>query len=687
MAEADSGQSCLSGLDRSRARLEEFLRELEANGFGLTIADFARVQRVLMLLLVHGIRPDEEAAGAWLAPVVCGSRSEQELFHRLFAARFGATAGALFKKPGTNPTRGSEITSTTTDRERPVRWILMLASCVVGLVLLRTVILQQPGDSIAAPNSLNGFKEPNITIKDPLEDAAALRAAVVASCAAVPLALTGWIVMRRRTRQLGLIRKAGSAARRSAQMMLRAVSGNLFSSSHLGRRIAPLRKHWAAPGKSLDVRRTLRATLKSAGRLCLRFGTRPRTPEYVLLVDVEGPRDHIAATGEALVTALRRESVVVTRYHYFGDPRRLTPEHSEGRPGGTLLVEDAAALHPDHMVLVLAEARSFFDGRHEPYEWLGILLAWGRVVVLTPCPREWWGWAELSLQAHGILQVPATTGGLVYLAECLRLEMPHHSGPVSDSRAARLDIAESLEDNRPWLLDDSQPPVEIVDELLSELAAWLGREPFHLLQAVAFFPRIEPSLTLFLGARLADTERDPLASERTFGSLSRLPWLRAGMMPDWLRLAMIRRTDLSTRRRILGIIQEFLRRGVDPTGATLEIATTLDRYALARWIERDVNSDLQDRIFVTLLKEKDPNDLVTPLASDLVSQVRAALRLTDTWLLVLGASLATLIALVVPVSVGVDFWAAAALIAVVLMALSPLVVLPILMFMHWRKFS
>jgi hypothetical protein len=73
-----------------RRKLYEFLDVLKRGDLELGPADYARVDRVVLLLAARGIRPDQPQALNWLAPVLCGSPAEQERFY----ARFTQFAGA-----------------------------------------------------------------------------------------------------------------------------------------------------------------------------------------------------------------------------------------------------------------------------------------------------------------------------------------------------------------------------------------------------------------------------------------------------------------------------------------------------------------------------------------------------------------------------------------------------------------
>ncbi len=95
-----------------------------------------------------------------------------------------------------------------------------------------------------------------------------------------------------------------------------------------------------------------------------------------------------------------------------------------------------------------------------------------------------------------------------------------------------------------WLGERSPTPRQIA-ALLTDLKSALGRHAFLYLAALAVFPALHPKLTLALGRALSDGHGHSLLTEQTLALLCRVPWLRHGRMPDWLRLALVR--DLETR--------------------------------------------------------------------------------------------------------------------------------------------
>jgi len=91
---------------------------------------------------------------------------------------------------------------------------------------------------------------------------------------------------------------------------------------------------------------------------------------------------------------------------------------------------------------------------------------------------------------------------------------------------------------------DQPPAAEEIDQLARRLHLWLDTdENFAVLAAVAAFPKLDPKLTLLLGRLVLGRQLDDGLASR----LARLPWMRDGRMPDWLRIAVINRLPDATR--------------------------------------------------------------------------------------------------------------------------------------------
>ncbi len=328
----------------------------------------------------------------------------------------------------------------------------------------------------------------------------------------------------------------------------------------------------------LDVRRTIDASLAQGGCLISLQNERLRPlPEYLVLIEEQRGDDHGAQRLRDLLTPYRKNANV----HFDVYTYQHTPTMLRTEDGRTLRpLEAVRAMHPEHRLIILGTGHDFVafeDG--QPRAFVDILTAWQRRVVLTPQPLAEWGRREfLVADALACPVGRATRNGFRTIGDLLGLDAvsPPDPGlrPEGDGRLAELPDSMRLAPQR--LLYEDPPNNVEVDDLLRDLGNYLDRDGFRWLSALAVFPAIQWDITLYLGLRLPterdlafkrdDREedlrqfcyRDDAVGERRLSALSRLPWLRNGHMPDWLREALLDRLSDTDRGEIYRAIDEAL---------------------------------------------------------------------------------------------------------------------------------
>jgi hypothetical protein len=650
-------------------QLYAFLDELKKEDLDLGATDYARLDRVLLLLTARGIALDTPEAGDWLAPVLCGSPSEQTMFHERFRKHVERNAAKVASPAPLTPAERAVVDAPAREA-RLRRWLFIGVVVVVGVVALTIATYSLTSLGQQGPES--SIPKPEITFFIPSPDLST--GLLSRPLALIPLLLALLFVQWHRSRQLMLLRAFAPAPEKAEKVAFATAQPRFYGEPAVKRALGALRTHWAAPGRSLDVRRSIRATLRAGGRPELRFGNRPRTPEYVFLVDREAPRDHLSAAASLLMTQLIEERIVVTRYDYFGDPRRVVRPAEASGITRHLRLADLGALHTNATILMFTDASTFFDTSGRARRWLTDLREWGRPVLLTPRAVENWDWTERELEVEGVLVIPASKEGLEAFAERLKLgpDVPlyvanqaretgidraalsrtHRGGDVGKFKTpeGHFDLAAFLDRQRHLLLDDASPPPAVVAELLADLQISLGPQTFALLQALAVFPRLEPALTIHLGMELTLYGR-PLLDEQRLLAIARLPWLRAGHMPDWLRRALVRRIEKERMAAILDVLQSFLLPIENPRAGviSLEIGRRSGqgfRQLLLRWIGHDQTGELQDRILVDALRGLDPEQLGVPVPETLGRQLQDLFRTREWVVLTLAGALSALFWLV-----------------------------------------
>ncbi|WGD48660.1 hypothetical protein QA641_23715 [Bradyrhizobium sp. CB1650] len=161
--------------------------------------------------------------------------------------------------------------------------------------------------------------------------------------------------------------------------------------------------------------------------------------------------------------------------------------------------------------------------------------------------------------------------------------------------------------------------------LVSALQAWMGSRPaLRLLVAIALFPSVKPAYTFAIADELSRDEdekvRGAKLDERLYARLARLPWLRDGRFPDWLRLALVRRLTDAEREAVARAHVKLLApmavaRGDVLAQASLEIARKRLRANM------DPDHPFAERLFLAMVFGEPPKaDLLRPKASTAITE-------------------------------------------------------------------
>ncbi|MEM7305726.1 MAG: hypothetical protein AAF682_03605 [Planctomycetota bacterium] len=571
------------------AGLDAFLDELRRAEWKIGVGEQLAARRVLAALAARGEVPrDAEELARWIGPVIATSRAQQgELARRLadWLRRRAAT-------PAVAP-QGSEAEDELEDLGR--RWRIWASAGLIGLVLGLAGLLVDwtPSEDRASGGGPIGFPE---VVEDVSSgaDAEAWPGWLVPAglLAVVALALASRRAWWRQTAGEFLERRQAHGTPTVHRLRVARLAAELFEPLQLARTARTLRIHERVASDRLDVDSTVRATAEQPGGFRPVYGTRPCLPEYLALIDRASIGDQRARLVDALLDRLEAEGVFVTRYSFDGDPRVCFP----AGPGARSVRLDAlAARHGEHRLWLFSDGEGLVSPRSgKPVPWLGQLSAWGDRSVLTFEPPVDWGAREEALRAAGFSVLPAGEHELlgegdpervVELVQRLASELPAPELPPRFEHRRQV-----------WLAPDP-PGADEVEQGLAELRVYLGRPGMLWLAACAVYPDLHWELTLFLGHRLrAGATGAPLALE-TLAALTRLPWFRAGHLPEWLRVRLLdelppgREDDV--RRGLRGLLISALDGPVD--GFELEIAEDDARESVAASLWRGVANQLRER--------------------------------------------------------------------------------------------
>jgi hypothetical protein len=350
---------------------------------------------------------------------------------------------------------------------------------------------------------------------------------------------------------------------------------------------------------TVDPDRTVAASIAAGGLFTPVRGRITATPAYLIFVEAKCAGDQEACRLEMLYLRLADAGVNVKRFFYFDSPAWLHEDFDDDpRP-----IEDVAAHHEDRRLIILGEGRGFLMPlTNAPQPWTQALAIWPQRAMLTPRPLKEWGDNEFAI-ANG-LGLPlgrATIEGLFALAELLGLDESRDRPlfrPYGFTGGFDLKPLPALIRSQPYYwLSESDPGEADTKRLDTVLHYYLDAEGLLWLKALAVFPTLQWDLTIYLGRELAIYEEPRLAA------LTRLPWLREGQMPLWLRQRFIASLPDDIRVQTIAAIHRLMTADETPKNARRKLTLLADPMRQPSLRGREPSRD--DLFVATLANEGD----------------------------------------------------------------------------------
>jgi hypothetical protein len=422
---------------------ERFVAELRDVGYAADPAQLAAAQHLLLLVAAGAWPGAVNRVGALLAPVFAQSALQQaDLLqrvarwqHRLLPT--AATPPVVPIPPMLRAPALAVIPDTKAGQVAVVKrawWrggmegallVLGLAMTVGLLVwwMARPVPVVPPPPatvSIASPNGrlagmVGGFRSVNGPVVTDLPTSAFYAAGLAtppAWSAPIPVLLgllpplLGFAIWRVSHRQRRRLRhRAATAPRDLAELSVVVPAMPLFEglASELAARDLARPRRLASDEPDIDL--SVDATVRAAGLARLVPRERSTTPSYVLLVEEVGRHDHLARLGDRLADRMQEAGVLAERFYVASPSVVRSPD------GRVENLDDIAAHHPDHRLLIIGPGEAVADPRglqltealRAEASWAdrGYLVA-GQIDALTV---RW-------LTEEGFAVVPATPDGI-----------------------------------------------------------------------------------------------------------------------------------------------------------------------------------------------------------------------------------------------------------------------------------
>jgi len=532
-----------------------------------------------------------------LAPLLCSSAREQQQFGVLFKRWLADPETDL---PG--PEDGAEAAEIRQEPEPPpaprLRWWLIGLAALLAVLIAAfywdSLTQQQGGEQpippvepIAPRPSPGGEPPPpeapglepqpvppRTRLETPTLDAE--HRAWLQTLGELLLLLPGffalaWLLLRWLTWKTVLERRQGDPDDPLTAIGLDARIDDLLDAPALRDTLKRLHTPVAVPTRRLDAEATVACTARHAGLFQPVRRHRRIVPELVILIEQRHACDQMAGLAGQLVDRLRSAGLTVSRYDYRDSPRKVVGLDGRWRPLG-----EVASRHEGARLLLVGEPAALIDPFSEDLlSWTRSLAPWPeRGLLVTRRPPERW---QLALIESGFLVAELDSAGIQTIA----LQFADRRA-LSDTPISRVTVPlpRLLQDARRWV-QPVAPATSEVSSLLGALDVFLDEDGTRLLTAMAAYPQLHWGLTRVLDLSLFPGG-DPIARERRLLKVARLPWSRAGWLPDWLRGALLERLGHAAERDIRRLYRRLLCRETATAGGPIALPVSLPR-AVGLW--------------------------------------------------------------------------------------------------------
>ena len=432
---------------------------------------------------------------------------------------------------------------------------------------------------------------------------------ILIAAALLPFVIYGiWLFWRwMRRKQLERWRDENQPDFRS--LTLKDEGDFLYGKPTFRRTAQELRRHRRLETNTLDVAFTVEATVREGGLFKAVYAKRQVSPEYLVLIDQLGYRDHKSRLEDKILDRFEREGIFFECFYFNRDPRLCRPKivSRKSKQPKYLNLRELSTQYPEHRLLIFSDGAGMIDkfsGR--PFRWTRSLSEWEIRALLTPnSALEYDEW--ILEQEAGLPVLPAHEKDLKTLVEIIRTgELPKIKSYAENTNYPRT-LTEDFEQwwlrrVRPRVLEDEDDKAEI---LRIELRYYLGADGYFLLCACAVYPELAPDLTFYLAHRFIAPDR----RETVLESLVCLPWFRQSAMPDWLREDLLKDLTFEQETEVRQTIEYLLSNYIkNPTnGFNLEIAAQKNEDDIGFWKRRKLheviktepeNSPLRDYVFL-----------------------------------------------------------------------------------------
>jgi len=607
--------------------LIEFIDELREAGYKIGISQYIAAQDLILMLIAQGETLDSpEHLRSLLGPIFCSSPTEQEEFQQRFDrwvqlySRINLSTGKVDVE--------AEALSDELETERTLSYKIQGLIFFISIFIFLSILLfPSPTQKLPVIQPIpKPTKSPTSTFPPPIQPEILptvpprqfntkpstnspfnwqILLQILLILLTVYVAFLLWRLWWIWRANLFLQRHSTMQQPELQQISLTGFEDSLIPSIVLLQIAQSLRYRIRIPSNELDVDKTIDATLKRGGWLTPIYRTYQILPEYLFLVNRASYRDHQAKFVEEIIERLQNEGVFITIYFFDDDPRMCFPHANEGFP---LRLREITSKYSQHSLVIISDTENFFSSISGELEsWVNQLTDWDNRAVLTPTPAENWGYRELELAQQFII-LPATIKGFLVLSQRLRWGVATYSL----AEEMRIPLPDSLRVQAERWIERNSPPTEQINLMLESLEKYLGKDSFYWLSACAVFPELHWNITIYLGNVLKSESGASLIEVCSLTDLARLPWLRSGYMPDWLRVYLITTLSQEQQQTIRTALQNLLITAIQGSANKFQLEIAEQHHSLLPDLVNPIlsllskkaseNSQLRDYVFLTFMK-------------------------------------------------------------------------------------
>jgi hypothetical protein len=370
-----------------------------------------------------------------------------------------------------------------------------------------------------------------------------------------------------------------------------------------------------------DIKASIKQTIQSGGIPKFVLKQKRQTPQYLMLIEQQSNRDHLAAFYADLAEELNSRDLNVSFYYYDITPAVCWRERNNTRTHVPL--EQLQGEFADARLFIVGNAETLLKSTQlEPSAVaVSIWETWRETAVLSPRGTNDWGRAELAIgQLFPV--IPANGRGLQSLTK--QWQGTEHYTPtywqINNPEPRTPNVSEFMVSERPKrentegspLLPAWKTPTPDEGNQLNLLYFYLRDGGYRWLCATALYPEIYYELTrLYADEVIAKNQNlSEWEQNRLWGDalrlLLRLDWFRKGQIPTHWRGLL--RDDFSVERALALNNPQFTQSVQEVRRQLLEVlklpentdGIPEDSYAAANqaftqvWIESEMANNLAD---------------------------------------------------------------------------------------------